>query len=379
MKQKITKKGYKKENRGITLVALVVTIVVLLILAGVTISLIMNNSSIIKRAMDARDDTKNAVNKEIADIEDLGSFINGALAVTKKEHTKANLTATEDNGDIKGMNYTWSELYNVSKAISKTTVADDVREITVNLNGKNYTVGIGDEATVYYNGTTEKTVRLIGFNHDTVVDRKYGAEKAGMTFEFVDVLGTHNMNGTDIFTSTNADGWAATEMREYLNGYNSKTTNTALVGVKGGEALKIKETSGGTETLKIQKVKKDYLKDYNSANLNAGTSTALMSGTPSEDYLWLLSCAEIWNDGSQTTGKGNAMGVEGSQYAFYKDATAGFAYNSDNSKIVKASSNCWLRSPYYDRSDAFCLVFSVGACFGTDSYDANGVAPGFSI
>ena len=47
-----------KNNKGITLVALVVTIVVLLILAGVSINLVLGNNGIIAKAKDA--ETKSA-------------------------------------------------------------------------------------------------------------------------------------------------------------------------------------------------------------------------------------------------------------------------------------------------------------------------------
>ena len=47
-----------RKNKGITLVALVVTIVVLLILAGVSINLVLGNNGIIARAKDA--ETKSA-------------------------------------------------------------------------------------------------------------------------------------------------------------------------------------------------------------------------------------------------------------------------------------------------------------------------------
>lgn len=46
------KRNYLKQN-GITLIALVVTIVVLLILAGVTINALFGDTGIIKRAQDA--------------------------------------------------------------------------------------------------------------------------------------------------------------------------------------------------------------------------------------------------------------------------------------------------------------------------------------
>ena len=43
-----------KKERGITLVALVVTIVVLLILAGVSISMVLGNNGIVKKASDTQ-------------------------------------------------------------------------------------------------------------------------------------------------------------------------------------------------------------------------------------------------------------------------------------------------------------------------------------
>ncbi len=44
----------KKNAKGITLIALVITIIVLLILAGVTINTIFGNDSILKRASQAK-------------------------------------------------------------------------------------------------------------------------------------------------------------------------------------------------------------------------------------------------------------------------------------------------------------------------------------
>lgn len=53
-----------KKEKGITLVALVVTIVVLLILAGVSISLVLSNNGVIKKAKDAKTQYQNAANYE---------------------------------------------------------------------------------------------------------------------------------------------------------------------------------------------------------------------------------------------------------------------------------------------------------------------------
>ena len=51
------KKKLMKGNKGITLVALVVTIVVLLILAGISLNLVLGQNGIISRAQDARNQT----------------------------------------------------------------------------------------------------------------------------------------------------------------------------------------------------------------------------------------------------------------------------------------------------------------------------------
>ena len=53
-----------KQERGITLVALVVTIVVLLILAGVSISLVIGQNGIVTKAQEGAHNYQVAANKE---------------------------------------------------------------------------------------------------------------------------------------------------------------------------------------------------------------------------------------------------------------------------------------------------------------------------
>ena len=65
----------KKEN-GITLVALVVTIVVLLILAGVSISLVMGNNSVVQKAKDAKTNYTNAAGEEEKQMQDVANYMN---------------------------------------------------------------------------------------------------------------------------------------------------------------------------------------------------------------------------------------------------------------------------------------------------------------
>ena len=69
-----------KQNKGITLVALVVTIVVLLILAGVSINLVLGNNGIIAKAKDAETKSAEASQNDLKGMNGLVSEMEGALA-----------------------------------------------------------------------------------------------------------------------------------------------------------------------------------------------------------------------------------------------------------------------------------------------------------
>jgi type II secretory pathway pseudopilin PulG len=68
-----------KNERGITLVALVVTIVVLLILAGISISLVLSNNGLVTRAVNARDQHNAGAQNDFKMIEDAENSINALL------------------------------------------------------------------------------------------------------------------------------------------------------------------------------------------------------------------------------------------------------------------------------------------------------------
>ena len=65
MREKILKKNIKNE-RAITLIALVITIIVLLILAGILISMLSGDNSILQKAIDAKERTSTAQEEEAA-------------------------------------------------------------------------------------------------------------------------------------------------------------------------------------------------------------------------------------------------------------------------------------------------------------------------
>ena len=56
---------HPKKSKGITLIALIVTIIVLIILAGIAISMLTGNNNILSSATEAREETRRATAKEI--------------------------------------------------------------------------------------------------------------------------------------------------------------------------------------------------------------------------------------------------------------------------------------------------------------------------
>ena len=111
------------KNKGITLIALVITIIVLLILAGVTIATLTGENGILTRANDAKEETEEAGAKEKVQMEVAGSFDeHGNFDMDKlKENLKENLGLQES--DIK------------DNEDGSITVTVDGYEVTVDSNG----------------------------------------------------------------------------------------------------------------------------------------------------------------------------------------------------------------------------------------------------
>ena len=98
----------KNEEKGITLIVLVVTIIVLIILAGVSINMILGENGIITQAQTAKEETEIATTKEQEDLQKTEEYIDAALGGEKsttvleaKGGKKYNNTTaiTDDSGD----------------------------------------------------------------------------------------------------------------------------------------------------------------------------------------------------------------------------------------------------------------------------------------
>ena len=287
--------------------------------------------------------------------------VTGLAEVTKYSNIKViayiNSVSKESNVEeittkSNEIEYSWEEIAEMAQAISNdTSITDDTETATVTVNGVQKTLKVGDKATL-----DGKKVRILGFNHDTLSEPNtaYGSTtatgKAGISFEYVDLLTSTGMNSS----STNSGGWANTALRGTLNGttYNS---------------LSIKNS--------IKKVKKEYIPTYN-------TAPTIMPTT--DDYIWLLSCGEIWDNGyNGGVTRGIAIATEGKQYKYYKINLGSTKYSTSNNITNKPSASSssvwWLRSTAYGSSSWFCSVDSDGTCNSSHVGTYYGVAPGFAI
>ena len=112
----------QKFNKGITLIALVITIIVLLILAGVTISMVLGDDGIIAQAQSAKQAQEKGEGKDEGAI----SIAEGAISrysMGKYDASKNNGIATQ-NSTINGEKASSSNpvIPKGFKAVSKSTV-----------------------------------------------------------------------------------------------------------------------------------------------------------------------------------------------------------------------------------------------------------------
>ena len=157
-----------KKNKGITLVALVVTIVVLLILAGVSINLVLGNNGIIAKAKDAQRESAEASQNDLKGmnglIEQMESTLNGSGNGGKTEPETVpylpsddfhyDTSTSVDTGlvikDASGNEYVWVVVPRTTAVYATTglgkTTFTDADYINIETDLKNYT-------SIYRNGT----------------------------------------------------------------------------------------------------------------------------------------------------------------------------------------------------------------------------------
>ena len=172
------KRNFKLEvlkfNSGITLIALIITIIVLLILAGVTIALVVGDNGVLNQAVNAADETNRA---------NVQSELEMAVSAVVADWSGARY--------VNGSNETLEEYMTLNRVESNMNTEDyDLKEFelnvengtTVGYKGKDYkfTVEItesGNSAKVIYEGNSEGSSGSTGDDTVVQIDGSWDAEK----------------------------------------------------------------------------------------------------------------------------------------------------------------------------------------------------------
>ena len=129
-----------KNNKGITLIALVITIIVLLILAGVSIAMLTGENGILTRANDASDDSKKAEIAEKVNMAMQSAYADAVVDNTTNPSIDSSNLSSIYASDNDGETLTIS---------SGTLGTDETVTATVSQDGVNYTVTLTKSGNSY--------------------------------------------------------------------------------------------------------------------------------------------------------------------------------------------------------------------------------------
>ena len=219
-----------KNQKGITLIALVITIVVLLILAGVSINTLFSDNGIIERAKDAQNKINEAEKKDLEAINELNNWLEEKGGIKNEiggdkptpstewtqEKTKVtNGTTTYEVGDdysyncgVSGYTGNWKVL---GAEDGKLLIMSTVDIGTLKLEGKEgYNTGISqlNEMCKQY-GTNARSIkiedinRVTGYDPNNPVDgKKFNAGQWGEYGSTVTYTASQTTNNTNGLTYT---------------------------------------------------------------------------------------------------------------------------------------------------------------------------------
>ena len=283
------KRNYLKE-KGITLIALVVTIVVLLILAGVSINALFGNSGIIEKAKDAQNRMNNAQESDLNALNDLDKWINNQVngttggkkplitdsSLTSNDRTSGESTtviAEDKNGnqvvvpggfkisgdsgesveqgvvieDKEGNQFVWVPVSNINGDGSNKIKKDDGSEVEITLGRYTFKREKNSTTNLYEDGTPTIIQKGSEYDQTTLaqatsgtLDTKYGVAKSNYYFyelsdsrtsnELADLTGTNttakNLKEFIEKTETNKGYYIARYEASYESGYNADGTDT---------------------------------------------------------------------------------------------------------------------------------------------------------
>ena len=201
-----------KKNKGITLIALVVTIIVLIILAGISINLLLGDNGIIKKAQEAGERYKTASNEEEVRLSDLDSQIQSVLDGNGFQGGSGGDNNDNNSTAITGVLGAPVNTLNYGEKVTNYTAA-----------GLVWRLFYEDSNNVYLISETQdgdypiSSIALVNSDHSAKGNYSSGADVSQQGKELMPLLGGQatssagtvsigtNSNGTNEFTSSNTN------------------------------------------------------------------------------------------------------------------------------------------------------------------------------
>ena len=356
MKEKSTLKDvannyltHTKTEKGITLVALVVTIVVLLILAGVSINLVLGNNGIIAKAKDAETKSAEASQNDLKGMNALTEEMNNAIG----EKPKVDLSKYKI-GDYVNYTYDTAENYVLTSATcgSSSNPADGIPQTAglkwriLNIDEANGTVDLISENPT---GTSVYFSNILGYNNgpylmNEICKAQYSNKSLGVNARSINLL--------DMEKHLTAAGIAA--RNAYSNNVKYGTTKTYTSNTKYPSLYAGQKGAG-----------------VNVAEANASTIAQPDITKGNDPYEESKAIAKTEPTTDNTSGTGNPLTVTQSYYNISINSTNyGDAY-----KVLSNSTWYWVASRYvYTNSDYayFGLRLADTITGGNDMFSSNG-------
>ena len=315
-----------KNKKGITLVALVVTIVVLLILAGVSINLVLGNNGIIAKAKEAETKSAEASQNDLKGMNALTEEMNNALG----EKPKVDLSKYKI-GDYVNYTYdpaenykipfeTWGNANFLSDGIPQTT---GLKWRILNIDEANGTVDLISEnptgTSVYFSG-------ILGYNDgpylmNEICKVQYSNKSLGVNARSINLL--------DMEKHLTAAGIAA------RNAYNKGSSSYAQYGTT-------KTYTSNTKYPSLYAGQKGAGVNVAEANANTIAQPDISKGNDPYEESKPIATTEPTND--NRSGTGNPLTVTQTYY----NIPINTANYGDAASVLSNSNYFWVASRYVD-------------------------------
>ena len=318
------KSTLKKTEKGITLVALVVTIVVLLILAGVSINLVLGNNGIIAKAKDAETKSAEASQNDLKGMNALTEEMNNALG----EKPKVDLSKYKI-GDYVNYTYDTAENYKITSATcgSSSNPADGIPQTTglkwriLNIDEANGTVDLISENPT---GTGVYFSNILGYNNgpylmNEICKAQYSNKSLGVNARSINLLDIEKHLTPDGITKRNSYQYSSSTAKYgTTKTYTSSTKYPSLYANQKGAGPNI--TAANASTISQP--------DRTRGNDPYEESKAIAETEPTTD---------------STYGTGNPLTVT---QTYYDNVSFSNTYYGDAAKVLTSNSTFWVASRY---------------------------------